>query len=391
MIAESLISELWVYAHTKEYREGLFVEVSGLVLDVLLLVLAVWLVARYLSRDARRTTSFASSFFVAQFLRDTFTLLLKTGSVTNVDNCLREALLENKLDSLFSHVFYGNTENLRDLLRFRMKLGLHIEGHQALSAEERHACAREAESLLKHLDNLLIVLASLRQDKQCLRAYEFRLLLTTVTDYLRGLAASTSAPPPRTFAPLSTTVASATASWFSDCQRVLEKQRKKAVRRSYAKLLLQTPWVLTHRVLLRAWRRITKTPYRDPVGSNFFSLFCEALSKALASDWEDAIVKSGVDQRRLAALWNQHANASQDEQISVLERIRPHVPSDIWNIALAESVLADVDEQPISLVTVDAVKANAIFHLTLAVKDETSSNLIQIAFQSVWNLRPDTP
>lgn len=391
MTAESLISELWAYAQTKEYREGLFVEVSGLALDVLLLVAAVSLVAHYLSRDARRRTNFASSFFTAQFLRDTFALLLRAGGVTKLDDCLVEACQAGKMDSKFSHVYYGNTENLRDLLRVRMNSGRHIQGHQKLNAEDRKACAREADSLLKRLDNLLVLLASLRQDEQCLRAYEFRLVLTSFKDYLEALATSAGEPPPRTFAPLSTGLASATASWFSKCQYVLERQRKKAIRRSYAKLLLQLPQIVIHRIFIRAWRRITKTPYRDPVGSNFFSLFFDGLAEAFAFDWEEAIRASGVNRERLLLLWNQHANVSHDESISMLERLKPHFRPDIWNSVLAASVLADVDRRSINIVTTDAVKANAIYRLTrLAAKDDVTSDVIQRTFQSLWNLRPTT-
>ena len=118
----NLLSEFWVYAHTKEYREGLFVEASGLVLDVLLLLVCVKLISYYLNRQSRSTTNFASSFFIAQFLREVLTLQLKSGGVTEINTTLKAALIKNELESLFSHFLYGNTENLFDPYRRAAKI-----------------------------------------------------------------------------------------------------------------------------------------------------------------------------------------------------------------------------------------------------------------------------
>lgn len=230
MSPENLLSELWAYAHTKEYREGLFVEASGLVLDVLLLIIGVKVIAYYLARQSRSTTSFASSFFIAQFLREVLSLQLKSGGVAEINASLNAAFERRELESLFSHFLYGNTVNLMDLLRLRMKSGEHIVGHRSLTAEQRKDLSKEAQALMGRLDNLLVILASLRQEDQCLRAFEFRLVLTAVSDYLEDLSDSDLAPPPRTYAPMSTALASAVENWFQPCKRALDRQYKGQIR-----------------------------------------------------------------------------------------------------------------------------------------------------------------
>jgi hypothetical protein len=54
-------------------------------------------------------------------------------------------------------------------------------------------------------------------------------------------------------------------------------------------------------------------------------------------------------------------------------------------------LIADVDGRSISVATVDATKAKALYYLTsLASKDENTAQLIEQTFQSFWNLRPSS-
>ncbi|MFA6464733.1 MAG: hypothetical protein WC256_13940 [Desulfurivibrionaceae bacterium] len=389
MPLETLLSEFWTYAHTQEYREGLFVEASGLVLDILLLIIGVKVIAYYLARQSRSTTNFASSFFIAQFLRDVLILQLKSGGVAEINSSLRAALKARKLDSLFSHFYYGNTENLLDLLRIRMRTGEHIAGHRILTPENRKDLAKEAQALLTRLDGLLVILASLRQEEQCLRAYEFRLVLTAVSDYLEDLSKSSGTPPPRTYAPMSTALASTVDSWFTNCKKVLDRQHKGQVRWSYARLLLSLPWVASYRFIIRRWRRFRGHPYTDPFSSNFPPLFCKSLEQALGTAWNKAVTASGIQKNDLHLMTTQHVVFSQDECIALLNEIRPFVPADIWNRVLAATLIADIDSRPISVITVDAAKANALYYLTrLSTKNDDTSDVIEQAFHSLWNLRP---
>lgn len=389
MSPANFLSELWAYAHTKEYREGLFVEASGLVLDVLLLIVGVKVIAYYLARQSRGTTSFASSFFIAQFLREVLVLQLKSGGVVEIDASLRAAFERRELESLFSHFLYGNTENLMELLKLRMKSGEHIAGHRILTAEQRNDLSKEAHALLGRLDSLLVILASLRQEDQCLRAYEFRMVLTAVSDYLRDLSSSDRAPPPRTYAPMSTVLASTVGSWFQPCKKALDRQYKGQVRWSYARLLLSLPWVVSYRFVVRRWKRLRGHPYNDPFSSNFPQLFCNSLAQALGAEWSEVVAASGVEMNDLQLLTTQHKALSQDACIALLEKLRPHVPAPLWNGVLAASLMADVDSRPIRVVTVDAEKANALYCLTrLSAKDDSSSQMIEHAFQSLCNLRP---
>lgn len=384
----TLISDFWAYAHTKEYLEGLFVEASGLVLDVFLLIISVKLIAYYLARHSRSMTSFVSSIFIAQFLRDVLLLQLKSGGISDVEKSLDAAFRERKLDSRFSHFLYGNFENLLELLRVRMKSGEHIQGHRTLKPKHRKDMAGEACALLARLDNLLVILASLRQEEQCHRAYEFRLVLTAVSDYLENLSNSTNAPPPRTYALMSTALASTTESWFKSCKKVLDRKYNGRLRASYVHFLLSLPWEVSYRLVMRRWKRLRGQPYTDPFASNFPQLFCISLVQAIGPEWNEIITASGIESNDFRLLITQHKALSQDSSIALLERIRPYVPADLWDKALADSLTADVDSRHITMATVDAIKATALcYFASLSSKDENSAQVRAEAFKSLWNLR----
>jgi hypothetical protein len=289
----------------------------------------------------------------------------------------------------FSHVLYGNTDNLMELLRLRMKSGEHIAGHKGLTLEQHKSLSKEARDLLIRLDGLLTILASMHQEDHCLRAFEFRVLLTAVSDYLEDVSESGKPPPPRTYAPMSTAIAFAVEMWFRICKRALDRQYNSQIRRSYAWFVASLPWVLTYRFVIRRWRRHRSEPYTDPFSSNFPQLFCASLSAALRDEWDTVVYASGVDEKSLEHLITQHKPMSQDSCIAVLEKLRTHIPPLLWNTILTTSLTADIYMRPISVVTVEAAKANALYLLNrLSAQDYSSNLLIEQTFQSLWNLRP---
>lgn len=314
-------------------------------------------------------------------------LQLKSGGVKEIGDALKVAQNEDKLISISSNFYYGNMENLLDLLKARMRTGEHIEGHRSLTVEERSSLAKEAKALLDRLDGLLVILAALRQDGDCLRAYRFRLVLTVVVDYLEDLSNSSNAPPPRTYAPISTTLASASDRWFTNCRKVLDRRHKSQLRWSYIDLLASLPKIAFYRLIVRRWKRLRGHPYLDPFSSNFVPLFINALAKVLENTWNEIIVESGVDKKRLQLMKTQHVSFSEEQCVVLLVKIRPLVTANKWNKLLATTLITEIDSRVISISTVDSFKAQAIYYLTaLASKDEGSNNIIEQAFKNLWNL-----
>lgn len=385
----NLISEFWTYAHTQEYREGLFVEASGLILDVFLIIVGAKVITYFLAIQSKRATSFASSFFIVQFLRDVLLLQLRSGGVGDINTSLEVAIEKREIDSLFFHFLYGNTNNLIDLLKLRMKSGEHIAGHRSLTAKQRIELSKDAKALLERLDSLLVILASLRQEDQCLRAYDFRLVLTATSDYLGDLSDSNRSPPPRTYAPISTALAVTVANWFQSCKKTLDRRYKKQIRWAYVSLLLSLPWFASYRYVVRRWQRLRGRPYTDPFSSNFPQLFCNALASKLGSEWREVVAAADIDKDDFYLLTSQHRALSHDKTIALLEKLRQHVPASVWNSILTASLTADVDSIPTSVVTVDAVKADALNYLArLSVKDDRGDHVIEEALQNLWSLRP---
>ena len=100
------------YSQKPEYIEGLFVEVSGMLLDILLLTillpLLIWLYQLRAKRQALRIASFLS----LQFIRNCVVLLLKAGGIASLREVLDYELEKGRLTEQFIHDVYGNTTDL---------------------------------------------------------------------------------------------------------------------------------------------------------------------------------------------------------------------------------------------------------------------------------------
>ena len=216
-------------------------------------------------------------------------------------------------------------------------------------------------------------------------------MLTAISDYFEDLSNNDIVPPPRTYAPMSTALASNVESWFKPCKNALDRQYNWQIRRSFARLLLSMPWIVSYRFIVRHWKRQIDHPYTDPFSSNFPQIFCNSLAQALGTKWCDLVNASGIDAKGLQLMRTQHRLLSQSEYIALLEKFRPHVNASVWNDVLVSSLTADVDNTPISAVTVDAIRAGAIYYLgKLSIKDESGGSVVEQAFQNLWNIRPSS-
>jgi hypothetical protein len=136
------------YSQKPEYIEGLFVEVSGMLLDILLLTilfpLLIWL---YQLRGKQQALRIAS-FLTLQFIRNCVELLLKAGGIHSLREALDYETQKGRLDEQFSHSVYGNTADLLKMLDSRMLRRVHVLGHCSLENDTIQELRDEAQKLL---------------------------------------------------------------------------------------------------------------------------------------------------------------------------------------------------------------------------------------------------
>jgi len=182
----SLWQKFFVYAQSAEFRQGLFIQFAGGILfELVLFVFSVQTALWLMNRPKRQQSAFLTSFFGAQFCRESFLLLLRIGGVKDESAEIDAALSNGKLDSWFSHVYYGNTENLRDLLQLRLGTNAHLAGYISLDAEAITELSAEAERMISKIDQSILLCAAFGQNERSMKLYGLRVAFFGLRDELR--------------------------------------------------------------------------------------------------------------------------------------------------------------------------------------------------------------
>lgn len=373
----SLWQEFIIYAQLAEYRQGLFVEISGTLIEVFFLIFAVRAALWLMNRAKHRQNTFLTSFFDAQFCRESFLLLLRTGGVTDVSAELKVALERGKLDALFSHMYYGNTENLRDLLQLRLGSKAYFSGHIGLKNNVLVDLSVEADKMISKIDQSILLCAALDQQERSMQLYELRIAFFALRDYLKHEASQRSSSGRSDVLLLTDRLCALLSSQLASDKRNLDAHLRRALRKYMIILIVKLPFLLAHRFFGRVWAKIRKIVYLSPYSTNFFSVFLRLVIKRSGMDIPTAAAKAGVSQQLMESYFLGHKRPQHENQRAILLALRKELPPLEWNQLLMSTVLRDIEHQRPSPVVVDAVKANASYWLaTLANGNEADADQI---------------
>lgn len=387
------VSSLWqefiTYAQSGEYRQGLFVEISGILIELVFLIFAVRAALWLMNRAKRRQNAFLTSFFDAQFCRESFLLLLRTGGVIDESAELKIALEKGKLDSLFSHMYYGNTENLRDLLQLRVGSKAHLAGHVGLKNDVLVDLSAEADKMISKIDQSILLCAALDQAERSMQLYQLRVAFFALRDYLSHESSQRRTSGRSDVLLLTDRLGALLSSQFASDKRNLDAHLRRALRKHRIILIVQLPFVLMHRFIGCMWARFRKIAYLSPYSTNFFSVFLRLAIKRSAMDIPTAAAKVGISQQLMESYFLGYKRPPQEEEIYILLALRKEIPPLEWNQLLMSTVLRDVEHQRPSPVVVDAVKANASYWLaTLANQNQADADQIAELLMRLVFMRP---
>lgn len=385
----SLWQEFVTYAQSGEYRQGLFVEISGILIELVFLIFAVRVALWLMNRAKRRQNAFLTSFFDAQFCRDSLLLLLRTGGVIDESAELKIALEKGKLDSLSSHMYYGNTENLRDLLQLRVESKAHLAGHDGLKNGVLVDLSTEADKMISKIDQSILLCAGLDQAERSMQLYELRIAFFALRDYLSHESCQHRASGRSDVLLLTDWLGALLSSQFASDKRNLDAHLRRALRRHWIILIVQLPFVLMHRFIGCMWARCRKIVYLSPYSTNFFSVFLRLAIKRSGMDITTAAAKVGISQQLMDSYFLGHKRPPQEEERKILLTLRKEIPPLEWNQLLMSTVLRDVEHQRPSPVVVDAVKATASYWLaTLANQNQADADQIAELLMRLVFMRP---
>jgi len=387
--ASSLWQEFTVYAQSDNYRQGLFVEITGILIEIVFLIFAVKAALWFMNRAKRRQNTFLTSFFDAQFCRESFLLLLRTGGVVDESTELKIALEKEKLGSLFSHIYYGNTENLRDLLQLRLGSKAHLAGHAGLKNDVLVDLLTEVDKMISKIDQSILLCAALDQAERSMQLYELRIAFFALRDHLKHESSQRRTSGWSDMLVLTDRLGALLSTQFASDKRILDAHLRRALRRHWIILLVQLPLALMHRFFGCIRARFRKTIYFSPYTTNFFSVFLRLAIKRSAMDIPNAAAKAGVSQKLMESYLLGYKRPPQEEGTGILLTLRKEIPPLDWNQLLMSTVQRDIEHQRPSPVVVRAVAANASYWLaTLANQNQADAEQIAALLMRLVYLRP---
>jgi len=384
------LQEFLEYSTTADYRRGVYVEVSGFTIDLLLLSLLVPIFVWLLNlRKSNRTKSMAS-FYTLQFLREAINLLLRLGGVANANTELRAALKRGKIESLSSHAIYGNTEDLLTLLGMRLRNGDHMAGYRSLDSAAIRDLVQRSQEILNKLDQYIFLFNAVGLTEFSKKFFDARVLFYPLRDYAESLAKEDTKKSIQNddVIGLSTTVYEFTKQWFMSEKRRPDTIYRWRSRLSIIRLLAKLPYILVYRITMPTLHRMRGIPHLDPSGTNFFSIMLRLIAGGSSLTQEEIASHLHLSHRRFNEYRLGYKRPPNKEQETLLLSARELLPPASWNSFVLRAIQMDVGNQRPTVATIEAVKATAIYWFCqLIVKDQSSDDLSEV-FWTLFQMKP---
>lgn len=387
----SFWEEFFPYLQSEDFRKGIYVEIGGMGVDLLLISIFVptfiWLINLRKNRQAK----IMATFYTLQFHRATIDILLKLGGVVDTSKELDKLLANKQIESIFSHFFYGNTENLLQLLKIRINNSSHISGHKSLTKNKVIALAQNVGKLLDDLDRYIFLFNSIGLSEYSKKFFEARTLLYPLRDYLscepkQGTKMSDINDE---FSYLTNASVDFFEDWFVSEKKYPDKRYRFKYRIQMAMLFVSLPYVLISRLIMPKICWLRKKPYLDKSGSNFFTLISVALQVSPLFDIDDVEKNTGIKKDLLMRYFQGYKRPNEAIENKVLSYFMQIIQPEQWNKLVIATLKQDVFNQKPSLVTVEAVKANAVYRFCTYIRN-TGRNDDEIfkTFMRLFQLRP---
>lgn len=377
MLLEDL-RQAWIafrsYTRTEAYREGLYVEMTSMLLEITLLVillpLLIWLYHLPAKLQALKTASFLS----LKFIRSCTELLLMAGGVSAPREVLNYELEKGRLGENVRHFVYGDTADLLKILQSRMRRATHVLGHRSLEIETIQMLKEQARALVIQCEQYTTLFASLRLHAHAENFFKTGVMLLSLRDYLEVMKPLVRDGTSRTdsFRIQSTNLATLLSEWFADERRRPDRAFKWIVRLTTCMMLFVLPYALLHRFLIGPGMTFLGKRYRSPFSLEITRVLVEAAF--LHAGRPTVFTTLAVTERKLRAVLN--GDCASEESIAVLQRLRALFAPGDWDKLLVQTIAAELLRLMPNIVTADSIVASStVVYARAAVQPEASTIL----------------
>jgi DNA-binding XRE family transcriptional regulator len=262
------LSEFNEYSQTIDYSQGVMVELTGTLIEVLLLSLTIPLILYLVRRFRSRYIRAQVDFYLFQIFHKITRMLLRMASYDDVFHYEKET---GCICGQYGHMVYGNLESIIFALKNIISNG------NAFEKEVKKRTLAEFEEFLsisnrciEEIDRLTAMLTAL--PKVQLALFEIRILAYPLRDFcedvVKDLEKQSDQSSSSHYFGFERTIHELIAmidTIFQKRRKLIDSMMKYQRWSSMARMILYSPYLLIHRVVGIKWCRLKKRPYKDPV------------------------------------------------------------------------------------------------------------------------------
>jgi hypothetical protein len=174
------------YSKSSEFLHGLFIELSGIAVEVILLSILVPIAVHLYNRRRSRSVRFQVSFYLSQVLHKIAGVFL---AMAGLEDYLRDVLpilvdeqARNPHLEIYSHAVYGNLENKIFVLRQVLGEESFREGLAKRSSADFSGYCETLDQCVVEIDRLAAILVPLRETWE--KLFSVRMLIYPLRDRL---------------------------------------------------------------------------------------------------------------------------------------------------------------------------------------------------------------
>lgn len=186
MFMRKIIEQITSYIRTSDYLNGVFVEISGIVIELLLLSILLPLFLYIYKLRKSRQSRMIASFYLFQVFHNVSRNFLSMASIEDPFPILLEELATNSDFKIYSNNMYGNLENILFVLNNKVFTENILK--QELQKKDLNSISKFRNSIqesLDELDRLISMYINIPKTKDLL--FKVRLMFYPVRDIILNL------------------------------------------------------------------------------------------------------------------------------------------------------------------------------------------------------------
>ena len=332
MFLSRISEEYALYFGTQDYIRGVLVEMTGIVVEVVVLSITIPIILHVIRRIRTRPIRVAADFYLFQVFHKIARIFLNMAAVSDIRPFLEEEMSKNRQFLVASHPMYGNLENILFVLEKC------LAERDRFSSEVRRRSLKEfkqyrqaAEKCIDEIDRL----AAMTMDVPGLQSeiFSMRMLAYPLRDQMEEMIETLQESKDRSVRQdlvvdeiytLAKQIAERIGTIFKERRKLIDSMRDRWVFR----LLLAVPIVFLRRWIVLPYCRVVGKPFREYIFPSPWPDMLEKWRQEREITKEQAAEAVGLAVKEYRDIEMGYRDPTSDE----LERIMPFIKDQIFRV-----------------------------------------------------------